>query len=521
MRMKKIFTLIATALMTLGVNAQTWNFSDFEVKEYDDVTVVNGLTINAASDKKITIDENSKTVEGVTYTKRLKLGGSGSATSRNIAFTASGAGTLKLISTSSSSGTDRELGVSLDGTEVGTTPASGSGVEVGTVSISGAGTVTIYSKSSGVNLYLVEFTTGGGGGGATGPEETYSALSETNGLGAAYAAVVGEDGKTATNVANGNSIVTFSTANVSVQAVGSGVPADKVDPDDPTTNIGQDITIGAVIDADAHTYELVSINTTKPITWEVKNQGDINFYYIAGQGNPSISRFAKQNSKDGNWVPNAYTVVDVPFNPVTGGEPQSGLYYKFTTAVDGALKVGIWANKGNRTTFLVDGETKQCSPYLVEGYINGQNYTEDDVTAGRCTADQVGKKKYLNNDEIKAIHDAKTNPWSDVEKYSDADRAQWDWVIGAGDQNFWGNVIIDTKAGKTYWLFQGNSQIGFQGYTFVPGAKKEDITKIESIQTKTNKVWNPNAPMYNLSGQKVDKSYKGIVIQNGRKFLAR
>ena len=28
--MKKIFTLIATALMTLGVNAQTWNFSDFQ-----------------------------------------------------------------------------------------------------------------------------------------------------------------------------------------------------------------------------------------------------------------------------------------------------------------------------------------------------------------------------------------------------------------------------------------------------------------------------------------------------------
>ena len=34
MLMKKIFTLIATALMTLGVNAQSWNFSDWEVKEY-------------------------------------------------------------------------------------------------------------------------------------------------------------------------------------------------------------------------------------------------------------------------------------------------------------------------------------------------------------------------------------------------------------------------------------------------------------------------------------------------------
>lgn len=30
---------------------------------------------------------------------------------------------------------------------------------------------------------------------------------------------------------------------------------------------------------------------------------------------------------------------------------------------------------------------------------------------------------------------------------------------------------------------------------------------------------NPNAPIYNLAGQKVTKSYKGVVIQNGKKFV--
>ena len=30
---------------------------------------------------------------------------------------------------------------------------------------------------------------------------------------------------------------------------------------------------------------------------------------------------------------------------------------------------------------------------------------------------------------------------------------------------------------------------------------------------------NPNAPIYNLAGQKVSKSYKGVVIQNGKKFV--
>lgn len=28
-----------------------------------------------------------------------------------------------------------------------------------------------------------------------------------------------------------------------------------------------------------------------------------------------------------------------------------------------------------------------------------------------------------------------------------------------------------------------------------------------------------NAPVYNLSGQRVDSSYKGIVIRNGKKFV--
>jgi hypothetical protein len=32
-------------------------------------------------------------------------------------------------------------------------------------------------------------------------------------------------------------------------------------------------------------------------------------------------------------------------------------------------------------------------------------------------------------------------------------------------------------------------------------------------------VENENAPIYNLAGQRVDKSFKGVVIQNGKKFI--
>ncbi|WP_028898133.1 hypothetical protein [Prevotella sp. HUN102] len=43
-----------------------------------------------------------------------------------------------------------------------------------------------------------------------------------------------------------------------------------------------------------------------------------------------------------------------------------------------------------------------------------------------------------------------------------------------------------------------------------------DATGIETVETIN---LNENAPMYNLAGQRVAKNYKGVVIQNGKKFI--
>ena len=48
-----------------------------------------------------------------------------------------------------------------------------------------------------------------------------------------------------------------------------------------------------------------------------------------------------------------------------------------------------------------------------------------------------------------------------------------------------------------------------------PEANLGDVTGITNIHAGTNNA----APMYNLAGQRVDSSYKGVVIQNGKKFM--
>ena len=178
---------------------------------------------------------------------------------------------------------------------------------------------------------------------------------------------------------------------------------------------------------------------------------------------------------DDNGWPNFY-VTDG-----SHGLPISGLYYKYTPKVNGTLKMGVWMNKGNRRLFVVPSDTKAAIDYQVEGYINGQN-GED------------GKKKYLTNDEIRALG---SDPY----------------VMGAGNQPFWGYVTVGLEAGKDYYIFSQNAQVGFQGFEFTPdgSASIKDVNAFNQDDQ--------NAPVFNLAGQQVSNGFRGIVVKNGKKFI--
>ena len=311
-------------------------------------------------------------------------------------------------------------------------------------------------------------------------QDVYNAIVDGK-LAPEFAAVAGDDGGVANNAANGQSIVTMKAGKATVVAVGGTTPAN-------ADGGGQQITIGAAIDADKHIYKVASVEAWNEIKWDRKNQGDIDFWYIAGTGNPYVEMNAVENSKDDEWQGN-YKADYVYYEPDgSKGMPVTGLYYKFTATAQGAFKVKVWANKGNRKTFVVNAKTMKAERLLASGYINGVN-------------DADGKKKLLTVEQVDSVHhvyiygnyDAAVAAGEKTEEElatmkaeADALAADRQFVIGNGNQNFWGWLTFDVEAGEEYWVFQHSSQIGFGGFEFHEGKTAEDlIGGIEAVYVYT------------------------------------
>ena len=124
------------------------------------------------------------------------------------------------------------------------------------------------------------------------------------------------------------------------------------------------------------------------------------------------------------------------------------------------------------------------------GYINGQN---NDV------ADDSPLKGYpMLQDEISA----KGNTGNDA------------YIVGPGNQAAWVYLTFSATAGETYYIFNKNTQIGFSGFEFTPGETNGIININASTSAK-------KSVRYNMAGQQVNASYKGLVIENGKKFVQK
>ena len=169
----KNFTFKMLLLLFLGFLgftgfSQEWNFSSASFNALGSVTAtktVEGLTMYATASATIDFDANSKSLDGMDFTSRLKFGGTGSfgtdglPVSRVVAFNVAGNTTITVMGMSSSSSADRQLIVAAGKmeTELGRFAALGASISKGTFTYTGGPTtIYLFSPSSGVNLYYLK-----------------------------------------------------------------------------------------------------------------------------------------------------------------------------------------------------------------------------------------------------------------------------------------------------------------------------------------------------------------------------
>lgn len=173
-------TLLLSAITIMGifaVNAQKeWNFSNAPfgsaIPTYTANTIADGILIMAGATTSVVVDANAKKNGALSFTHRLKFGGSGAPdrtttpnlpTTRALVVNVSGPGTISVCALSSSSSAARKLTITNGVDSLGFfdapgsyTDASSNTVGLQTFNYTGAaGKIYIYSPSSGVNIYYL------------------------------------------------------------------------------------------------------------------------------------------------------------------------------------------------------------------------------------------------------------------------------------------------------------------------------------------------------------------------------
>ena len=190
------------------------------------------------------------------------------------------------------------------------------------------------------------------------------------------------------------------------------------------------------------------------------------------------------------------------------------------------------------------GMATMCSEYALDftGISNVKAYTITGVTEGNLAKSQVtGKVKagtglFLEG-ETGASADVPTTIYTDdpgtnllkgVTKdthvdQKDGSNTNYILTINAASGN------VDTPKFFKVNGTSGNTILANKAYLQIPTASAresfwfaegEETTAINSLSSSSAAL-NTTAPAYNLAGQRVANSYKGIVIQNGKKYITK
>jgi len=254
---------------------------------------------------------------------------------------------------------------------------------------------------------------------------------------------------------------------------------------------------------------------------------------ILGKGNPVLSQVEEWRWDDDKSRYSWYVGDYAYWEPGCGQLPTRGEYIKVTPTADGAITIGMFLNKGGGTSghghqlYVVDESTKdegykalKGDQLIIKGYFNNNTSAPDE----RLRQQNPDTGEWEDVKDPETGEDVKNYPYGTElpltiplsENYSVFEYVSYDGNVKRLDKVFFGTVSFNVKKDVTYWLFNPSSQFGFYGFKLEVGG-----TIDAGVSAVKADVADANAPIYNLAGQKVGKDFKGLVIQNGKKFVVK
>ena len=197
---------------------------------------------------------------------------------------------------------------------------------------------------------------------------------------------------------------------------------------------------------------------------QITSVENITLTYMENAGKAFKTGKAMGNWADADFV--AYVSGGSDGKLVSGAEP-TGCVYKFETKKAGSLTVGVQLN-GNKGFHILDADFAEVAP----------------ASYNLPAAKDGDSQKFEQNEKGENIIADKSN----------------------------GTVTFSVAAGGTYYVLAAGTKMGFYGFKYKAGTS----TGISSVSAAAAK---KNGKTYNMAGQEVSSSAKGLIIKNGKKYV--
>lgn len=211
-----------------------------------------------------------------------------------------------------------------------------------------------------------------------------------------------------------------------------------------------------------------------------------------------------------------------------------GVKSSYTLPAD---KDGLFSADGGKT--LADGADKFLAISWKRDYLYLPDAPKTKITWADYEADKDGIKAnvdaYLAEKGLtlypKDGEGADKNLCTNITNNGMAIASASNCAVAAGSNkintgNALGVIAFRVSEGYTYYVNATGSKITCDGFVFIPGAT--ELASIEGAKGESSAIKNitmddldTDAPVYNLQGQRVSKIYKGVCIQNGKKFVVK